>query len=72
MCMTETQHCVDMVLCLAAFVQSQRQNPAAKERVEGAVLTMGAPGSGESGEHLGVAETGSDSNSQDADAAEHP
>lgn len=35
MCMTETQCCVCMVLCLAAFVQSQRQNPDSKEGVGG-------------------------------------
>lgn len=40
--------------------------------MEGTALTMGALGSREGGEHLGVAETISDSNSQDADAAEHP
>lgn len=40
--MTETQRCVDMVLCFAAFMQSQRQTQLLRRgrRVEGAALTM--------------------------------
>lgn len=68
---------MDMVLRLAAFVQSRRQNLAAKEGVGGwrALLwAQGAPSSGEGVVNplLAVAEATSGSNVQDEKAADPP